>query len=191
MKRIILIMAIILPIIFPVQVFAHVELNNSTPSDGEVITKSLTEITLEFSGTVEQGSTIEVIDDHGKDIEVLDLKIDGNTISGRFFEPLPDGDYVANYSIIGADGHVIEGSISFKVELPFVEEEQEETGIDEDKQGTEEKQVDSEKDITTTEEEGTVAEKIEKDSTLPTILTTVIIGAIILGALFFFARKRK
>ena len=52
--------AVLLTITISHSVFAHSHLGGSNPTDGEVVTEPLNEITLELDGKIEPGRVIEV-----------------------------------------------------------------------------------------------------------------------------------
>jgi len=117
--------------LFPSGAFAHSSLERSTPGDQEVVTRSLTEIVLEFNSRIEKISTITLLDGQGQEIPVQS-SVDGTTLTGTLQEPLPSGQYRVVYKIVAADGHRIEKEYSFSVDLP---EPVETTSPDEDAGG--------------------------------------------------------
>ena len=116
MKRIAMLVMLFL-MLFPSAAFAHSSLERSTPGDQEVVTRSLTEIVLEFNSRIEKISTITLLDGQGQEIPVQS-SVDGTTLTGTLQEPLPSGQYRVVYKIVAADGHRIEKEYSFSVDLP-------------------------------------------------------------------------
>ncbi|WP_158582993.1 copper resistance CopC family protein [Lysinibacillus yapensis] len=163
--------------------FAHSNLGASNPADGEVVAEPLNEITLEFEGQIEQGSFIEVTTTSGQAVEIQDITIGEGTLTGTVAEPLPNGDYSVNWSIISADGHPLEGDFSFKVDVPVTEAEEvsEEAAEASETTGTAEE---------TTEANNQTTEAEEESSSGATILIVVLVIAILAGGIFFF-KKRK
>ena len=105
--------------------FAHTHIASSTPADGDVVTTPLQEMTLTFEGKLEAGSTFTLKQD-GQDVPVT-TAVDDAILTGTTTEPLANGAYDLHWTIIGADGHIIEGDIAFKVDAPVeepVEQEQ-------------------------------------------------------------------
>ena len=111
MKKIFSIVTVLsLTIMFSVQAFAHSYLSGSNPTDGEVLTESIQEITLNFEGNIMEGSflSIETID--GEEINVTNIEIGEGYLTSVLAEPLTNNEYIVNWSIISADGHPLEGS---------------------------------------------------------------------------------
>jgi methionine-rich copper-binding protein CopC len=115
MKKTILFLIISL-VLIPNLAYAHTNLDKSSPADGEVLTESPEEILLNFNTKVEQGSQFQLVNPSGNGVSITGLTIDDKVLSGFIPQPLQGGEYTINWSIIGADGHPIEGQISFAVE---------------------------------------------------------------------------
>jgi len=121
------------------QTLAHTGLEDSTPKNGEVIKEPLQQqITLSFATKIEQTSTIEVLNSNGQAIDLGNFVIEDSEIWATFLQPLESDTYNVNWSIIGADGHPIEGTLSFTVDVS-----EEASALDEDQteQQTEDKQL--------------------------------------------------
>jgi copper resistance protein C len=101
-----------------VNTFAHSHLADSNPKDGEVITNSIQEIKLDFDGKIMQGSYIEVTSTEGASFEVDTIEIGEGQLMATLANPLPNGEYKVDWSIISADGHPLEGAYSFTVNVP-------------------------------------------------------------------------
>ncbi|WP_077248012.1 copper resistance CopC family protein [Bacillus sp. FJAT-27986] len=121
MKKIILIIAVLLMVSFVPDAFAHSHLESSTPSDGEVISEELREITLIFSGKIEQGSTFKLLDSKEQAVSVENITITDTEITGTIPVSLINGNYVVDWNIISADGHQMEGEFSFEVKIAGTE----------------------------------------------------------------------
>jgi hypothetical protein len=109
---------ICLLLLLPTTASAHTGLESSTPADKETITKPLNEIVLQFNTNIENLSTFTLTDKQGQKMKVDDIKVEQKKLVGTFNDPLPNGDYTVNYKIVGEDGHIIERSISFFVNMP-------------------------------------------------------------------------
>lgn len=161
--------------------FAHSHLSGSNPADGDVITEPLSEIVLEFDGTIEQGSFMDVTTTDGKDVELQELIIDEGTLTGTAAEPLINGEYQVTWNIISADGHPLEGEFSFTVNSTVPESEEE--AIEEPVE-TEKTEVD---DKTETAEQ-TMDD--EESSSMTTILIVILVVIVIAGFILLMKRKK-
>ncbi len=116
MKKILFTMFVLLFTV-PMAAQAHTVLTSSNPVEGQTITESLNEITLVFETQIEAGSTI-ALESAGQSFSFEEIVASGNTLQGRLTEQeLPNGAYVIQWSIVGADGHPIKGEIAFNIEL--------------------------------------------------------------------------
>lgn len=113
--------ATFLALTYSTAVFAHSNLGESTPTDGDIVTEPLQEITLSFDGQIEQGSYIDVQTQTGNSVAVDNIIIGDGILTATFAEALPNDDYRVNWSIISADGHPLEGTFSFNVNTPVQE----------------------------------------------------------------------
>lgn len=113
MKRIIS-ATLILMFAFSASVYAHTGLTSSTPSDGDDIADDVYEIVLEFNTKLESTSTLKIFSENNEEIAGNTIVID-NVMTRGFNEPLDNGTYTVEWRIIGADGHPIQGTYSFKV----------------------------------------------------------------------------
>lgn len=153
------------------QVLAHTGLKDSTPEDGEVITEAIQELTLIFETKVEQTSKINVSNSNGESITLGNFVIEDDEMWATFLQPLENGDYKADWEIIGADGHPIEGEFSFSVNVPG-----DETSIDKQERTT----IQPEQEV--------------KQSNIPTYIIPSIIGVlfvIVAGSFLWFMRRKK
>lgn len=161
--------------------FAHSELTDSNPTDGQVVKKALDEVSITFSGKIEKGSDITVTDSKGKEVESNDLTIHNTEMTASFDKPLANDDYQVDWNVLSADGHPVEGTYSFSVDAKEVKEEKAAETTTEEKVETKEKE---EKPATPTEEEATG----------PSVgmLAAVFGGLVVVigGGLFFLLRKK-
>lgn len=97
--------------------FAHTHLGSSSPENGQVVSEELSEITLNFEGKIEQSSSFELSNSQGQSIPVEGISISDGTMTGSVSNPLENGEYLVNWSIIGADGHLMEGEYSFTMNV--------------------------------------------------------------------------
>jgi methionine-rich copper-binding protein CopC len=165
------------------QTFAHTSLESSVPSDGEIVEEPLQQIILKYATKVENGSTFQVKNSQGEIMEIGVL-VQQDVLKGTADKPLPNDQYTLDWSIIGADGHPIKGTLAFQIDVPEEAAEQ----AAEETEETEE--MDETKAPETESGETKEAElPAESSSSFPVVLM-VILGAIALGGLFFL-RKRK
>lgn len=122
MKKIIVVSSLFLLVAFPVPGRAHTYLSSSDPEDGQILTTPVDEITLQFETKVEELSTMSLYK-NGEMIE-MDLRLtETNQLVGEVDEELIDGEYTVDWSIIGEDGHPINGNLSFIIESADSSEE--------------------------------------------------------------------
>lgn len=114
MRKIILICPMLL-LLWMNSAFAHTHLSHSNPEDGAIITKDLTTVQLVFEGKLEEGSTFELKDSAGE-VVAMEMTHQDATLTGTMAQPLTNGEYTAIWQIIGADGHLLDGNITFTVE---------------------------------------------------------------------------
>ncbi|MGE7689853.1 copper resistance CopC family protein [Lysinibacillus sp. NPDC097214] len=167
--------------LFSAQVKAHTPIEDSNPRDGEVITEELHEVSLMFGTKIEQTSKFDVFKTTGEKIEQANFTLQDNVMKASFFEPLENGSYQVKWSIIGEDGHPIEGIIAFTVDQAITELQSEE--VDESKQ-----QV-NENIVTTTNEPNDNNQVNTPSYLLPSIIGLLALIAIV--STFVLLRRKK
>jgi len=102
----------------PVQ--AHADLQSSDPVDGATLASAPAAMTFTFNEDVlDQGNAITLTDvASASRLEVGPLEVDGRTVSVAWPSASPAGEFRAAYRVVSADGHPIEGSITFTVDQP-------------------------------------------------------------------------
>lgn len=115
MKRFFLICFTILWLI-PGVASAHSKIDSSTPANDETVTISPATIEMSFNSTIEKISNFKLLNEAGEQVTTGKAVVDGNTMSGDVPENLANGKYTVEWTIIGADGHSIDGNYSFIVE---------------------------------------------------------------------------
>lgn len=108
-------LALILYFIYSPVTNAHSVLEASNPQEGEVIYEPLTKVELDFNTKVENGSNITLTNELGDQMKPDRLQIEESKMIGTFNQPLLNGSYSVDIEIIGADGHLVKESYSFKV----------------------------------------------------------------------------
>ena len=113
----VLVGTIVLAVSWPESVAAHTELESSQPSDGDLVSQSISQISLTFSRPVEPVSNgMTAFDERGVEHEPVAVdSVDGKTWTMSYEAPLPDGRYEVYWRVASADGHFIEGAFAFTV----------------------------------------------------------------------------
>ncbi|MDP4164229.1 MAG: copper resistance protein CopC [Bacillota bacterium] len=99
------------------QAFAHSHLEDSSPKNGEVVTHSLNQIHLNFEENLEETSTFSVKSENGTAVHPSKIIVKDNHIVGTFDHILANGAYTIYWKNIGTDGHPLEGTIPFSVNV--------------------------------------------------------------------------
>ena len=97
---------------------AHAVLDNSVPTSGATLEDSPLQIVLDFDESVESSlGYIKLFSSSGKRVQLPAVKADASDASiVRVVPPtLAQDSYVAVYRVISADGHPVEGAITFRV----------------------------------------------------------------------------
>lgn len=102
---------------------AHSELVSSNPEDGAVLTAAPDRVVLTFSEDIrDQGSAVVVTGSDKARVDDPDsLVISGPRVSLSVDDTVGSGDYAVAYRVVSADGHVIGGAVTYRVELPAQE----------------------------------------------------------------------
>ena len=97
---------------------AHAELDSSDPQDGASLASAPDVLSFTFGEQVlEQGNAVTLTDvASGSRLEVGPLQVEGDMVSVSWPEQSPAGEFRAAYRVVSADGHPIEGSITFTVD---------------------------------------------------------------------------
>ncbi|MCR8845003.1 copper resistance protein CopC [Paenibacillus sp. SC116] len=103
-------------ILIPTQVWAHSTLTESIPAIDAVVKEDVKALQLTFNTDILEGSKFALENEAGQAIGIDTIQIDGATLKGTTAAPLPNGKITVNWSIIGADGHLIHGNYQFTVQ---------------------------------------------------------------------------
>lgn len=117
MKRILLI-CLALVWLLPQAALAHSKLEESLPEKDSVSENAPQEIRLTYDTRIEKISNFKLFDATGAEVALGDTVVEGDTMSNRPEAPLENGDYTVKWTIVGADGHAIEGQYGFSVAAP-------------------------------------------------------------------------
>lgn len=117
MKRILLICLAAL-FLLPSVAMAHSRISESTPAKDATVTASPTEISMTFNTNIENLSKFKLVNETGEQVPTGDIRVKESTMSGSVAEPLKNGAYTVKWTIIGADGHAVDGEYAFTVNAP-------------------------------------------------------------------------
>lgn len=115
MKRILLILLATLWLV-PGAAMAHSKMDSSSPAADATTSVSPAQIEMSFNTSIEKLSNFKLLNEAGEQVPTGDAVVNDTSMSGEVTEPLPNGSYTVKWTIIGADGHSVEGQYSFKVE---------------------------------------------------------------------------
>ncbi|MBD8499631.1 copper resistance CopC family protein [Paenibacillus arenosi] len=163
-------------ILIPTQVWAHSNLTESIPAIDAVVKEDVKALQLTFNTDILKGSTFTLANEAGQAIAVDTIQIDGPHLKGTTSVPLPNGKITVNWSIIGADGHLIHGNYQFTVQ-------DEQTAANDGK-----KQTTITTDAATSVNEQQNTSKLDGDSLMLPIIVVVLGIAVIV--LFFIMKKK-
>jgi methionine-rich copper-binding protein CopC len=117
MKRILLI-CLALVWLLPQAALAHSKLTESMPEKDSTSEAAPQEIRLTYDTRIEKISNFKLFDANGAEVALGETLVEGDTMSNRPAAPLGNGDYTVKWTIVGADGHAIEGQYGFSVAAP-------------------------------------------------------------------------
>ncbi len=97
---------------------AHAELDSSDPEDGATLASAPAAITFVFGEEILPQGNAVTLTDVAADVrlEVGPVDVDGDTVSVTWPESSPAGQFRAAFRVVSADGHPINGTITFTVE---------------------------------------------------------------------------
>ncbi|WP_161601530.1 copper resistance CopC family protein [Paenibacillus luteus] len=122
MKRILLICLAMLWLV-PSVALAHSKLESAVPAQDSTAAVTPERIEMTFNTKIESLSNFKLLNAAGEEMEKGKTEVDGMTMSASVPSVLPNGIYSVKWTIIGADGHSVEGDYSFTVEAPLVTDE--------------------------------------------------------------------
>lgn len=99
---------------------AHSTLEEAAPAQDSTVAVSPEQIELTFNTKIEKLSNFKLLNAAGEDMDKNKIEVDGMTMSSALPTVLPNGIYTVKWTIIGADGHSVEGSYAFTVDAPEV-----------------------------------------------------------------------
>ena len=92
---------------------AHSELVSSSPADGESLAAAPANVTLQFNEAISPAGLQVVAQGPDGPVTLGTPLIEGATVITPWPADAPGGDYRLAYRVVSADGHPIDGSISF------------------------------------------------------------------------------
>ncbi|WP_205475056.1 copper resistance CopC family protein [Nocardioides sp. SYSU D00038] len=102
-------------LLVPAPAQAHATLLGSDPEDGAVVTSLPGEVTLRFNEPVQvEGDGVTVLAPGGDELDVEARSSDNEVIAGLSGDG-QQGTYVVAWKITSADGHTVQGAVSFAV----------------------------------------------------------------------------
>lgn len=93
---------------------AHDRLVSADPSDGESLDEPPSELTLTFSGEL-LGTGAQAAVTTSEGTEPADTQVDGEVVTVTVPDGLPGGEWVVGWRVVSADGHPIEGELTYDV----------------------------------------------------------------------------
>ena len=164
-------------LLFANEAWAHTALKESAPTAGGEVTEAIQELTLIYSTKIEENSSFTVTGSDGNTEQIETVYLDQDTVTVAMAEPLANDTYEVAWDIIGADGHPIQDSIEFTVNVPVNEETEQETDRTEE---------------ATPESEVTDNENVEADDDSVIVPVVIgIVGIILAASLWFMFRRKK
>lgn len=106
----------LLVLVSPAQ--AHAELESSDPADGATLASAPATITFTFGEEIlPEGNAVTLTDVAAASrLEVGPVEVDGDTVTVAWPTSSPAGQFRAAYRVVSADGHPIDGTITFVVQ---------------------------------------------------------------------------
>ncbi len=97
---------------------AHAELESSDPNDGSTLSSAPAAISFVFGEEIRpEGDAVTLTDvEADRRLEVGPVEVEGDTVSVAWPPASPAGEFRAAYRVVSADGHPIDGTITFTVE---------------------------------------------------------------------------
>jgi len=100
---------------FALQAQAHTHLKEAVPANGSTVTQAPSNLVLTFSGPVRL-TALSIAKPDGSDEKKIAPLPEASSASITVPAPkLVAGQYLVNWRIVGADGHVMSGKFSFTV----------------------------------------------------------------------------
>lgn len=99
---------------------AHDALVASTPTDGETLTTAPTELTLSYNAEIAQIGADVVVTDPAGTVVSQPLTVAGTDVVVPLASDLAPGAYAVAWRVTSSDGHPIDGTLAFTLDVPAV-----------------------------------------------------------------------
>ncbi|MCD9880166.1 copper resistance CopC/CopD family protein [Streptomyces guryensis] len=99
---------------------AHAALTGSDPSQGVVVDKAPSQVTLTFSEKVATSDdSLRVLDPKGKRVDTAKpTNVSGTSYAVQLHSGLADGTYTVSWQVVSADSHPVAGAFTFSIGAP-------------------------------------------------------------------------
>jgi copper transport protein len=109
-------LAVLFSLLFASPAAAHAELLNTTPANGDQLTRPPAEIQLTFSESVNLvDDGIRLVDHVGATVPTPEPTVDAQTVTWPMPADLAEGSYIVTWRVVSSDGHPISGAFSFGI----------------------------------------------------------------------------
>lgn len=194
MKKLLIILFAALWVI-PGVASAHSKLETAVPEKDSTVAVSPRSIELTYNTKIENLSNLKLLNEAGEQIATDKAVVDGDTMRAAVPAVLSNGVYTVKWTIIGADGHSVEGEYHFTVRAAESSAAPEPTSAPEatDEATTAPAAETSETvEPSETAAQGTDSVDSEASGGNGTVIAAIVIGAIIAAAAaVLLARRRK
>jgi methionine-rich copper-binding protein CopC len=133
MKKLVTVASAILLFLAAPTAYAHSELVSSNPAAASNIQELPQQIELEFNEellNLGSGNSISIVSPNGEDLGMGETSTDGATITRLLNTTSEFGSFKVLYRVASADGHVLNGSYTFNLNMTAVTTSNEEKSID-------------------------------------------------------------
>jgi copper transport protein len=109
-------LAVLFSMLFASPAAAHAELVNTTPANGDQLTRPPTQIQMTFTESVNLvDDGIRLVDHVGATVPTPEPTVNAQTVTWPMPAEMPEGPYVVTWRVVSSDGHPIGGAFSFGV----------------------------------------------------------------------------
>lgn len=118
--RLLLVLAAVAVVLWPAApALAHNSLVSATPDRNAVLREAPTEVALAFLQRLDAGSTTIAVTDAGQQpVAASAPTVKAKTAKLAFDQPLGNGEYTVEFSVVSVDGHPVKGKYTFTVADP-------------------------------------------------------------------------
>lgn len=115
MKKILLLLLAALWLV-PGVASAHSKLETAMPERDSTVAVSPQNIVLTYNTKIEDLSNLKLFNAAGEQVATDKAVVDGKSMTAAVKDALPNGVYTVKWTIIGADGHSVEGEYAFTLQ---------------------------------------------------------------------------